>query len=71
MSMTCYVTQSIIGSMLFYNWGFGLHAYLGITASFLVGVGLFFIQYGFCRWWIGRHSHGPLEYAWKRATWAF
>ena len=70
MSMTCYVTQSIMGSMLFYNWGFGMHAHLGITASLLVGVVLFMLQYSFCRWWMGRYSHGPLEYAWKRATWA-
>ena len=70
MSMTCYVTQSIVGSMLFYNWGFGLHAHLGITASLLLGALLFLLQYSFCRWWMGRYSHGPLEYAWKRATWA-
>ncbi|MCM1503593.1 MAG: DUF418 domain-containing protein [Muribaculum sp.] len=70
MSMTCYVTQSIVGSMLYYNWGFGLHSHLGITASFLVGVLLFLIQYSLCRWWLSRYSHGPLEYAWKRATWA-
>lgn len=69
MSMTCYVTQSIVGSMLFYNWGFGLHEHLGITASFVIGVLLFFVQYRFCKWWLGRYSHGPLEYAWKRATW--
>jgi len=67
MSMTNYVTQSIVGSMLYYNWGFGLQ--LGITASVCVGVILFLLQYSFCRWWLGVHSHGPLEYAWKRATW--
>lgn len=69
MSLTNYITQSIIGSMLYYNWGFGLHKYLGITASFLVGILLFIIQLAFCRWWMSRHSHGPLEYLWKRATW--
>lgn len=69
MSLTNYITQSIIGSMLFYNWGFGLHCYLGITASFLVGIFLFFLQYFFCRWWLERHTHGPMEYLWKRATW--
>lgn len=69
MSLTNYITQSIVGSMLFYNWGFGLHSHLGITASFVTGVVLFFLQYFFCRWWLQHHSHGPMEYLWKRATW--
>ena len=69
MSLTNYITQSIIGSLLFYNWGLALHSQLGITASFLVGVVLFIVQLAFCRWWMSRHAHGPLEYLWKRATW--
>lgn len=69
MSMTNYVTQSIVGSFIFYNWGLGMHAHLGITASVCVGALLFVAQYAFCRWWIGAHSHGPMEYAWKRLTW--
>ena len=62
MSLTNYITQSIIGSLLFYNWGLALHSQLGITASFLVGVVLFIVQLAFCRWWMSRHAHGPLEY---------
>lgn len=69
MSLTNYITQSIIGSFLFYNWGLGLHDQLGITASCLVGIGLFALQLAFCHWWMNRHTHGPLEYLWKRATW--
>lgn len=69
MSLTNYITQSIIGSMLFYNWGFSLHDDLGITASVCVGVGIFALQWLFCTWWMKRHSHGPLEYVWKRLTW--
>ena len=69
MSLTCYVTQSMAGSLLFYHWGFSLHDDLGITASFLVGILLFLTQYAFCYWWMKRHSHGPLEYLWKRGTW--
>ncbi len=69
MSMTNYVTQSMLGSFIYYNWGLGMHARLGITASFLLGIALFFAQYLFCRWWMTRHSHGPFEYAWKRLTW--
>lgn len=69
MSLTNYITQSIVGSMLYYHWGFGLHNQLGITASFLTGILLFVLQFAFCRWWMNRHAHGPLEYLWKRATW--
>lgn len=69
MSLTNYITQSIFGSLLFYNWGFGLHDDLGITASFLTGILLFILQFSFCRWWMAHHSHGPMEHLWKRATW--
>lgn len=69
MSMTNYVTQGIIGSALFYHWGLFLQ--LGITASEFVGIGIFIVQYVFCRFWVGRHNHGPLEYIWKKATWLF
>lgn len=67
LSMTNYVTQGIIGSALFYHWGLFLQ--LGITASELVGIAIFVVQYIFCRIWVGRHNHGPLEYVWKKATW--
>lgn len=69
MSLTCYITQSIIGSFLFYHWGLSLHDNIGITGSLGVGILLFVLQLAFCRWWMSHHSHGPLEYLWKRATW--
>ncbi len=68
MSMTNYVTQGIIGSALYYHWG--LHLQMGITGSVLIGIAIFLVQWGFCRWWMKVRTHGPLEYLWKRATWA-
>lgn len=67
LSMTNYVTQGIVGSALYYNWG--LHLQLGITASLGVGILILLVQYMLCRIWVGRHNHGPLEYIWKKATW--
>ncbi len=67
MSMTNYVTQGIIGSLIFYNWGF--HLSMGIAGSELIGIAIFLVQYMLCRLWMSRHSHGPLEYVWKKATW--
>lgn len=69
MSLTAYFTQSIVGSLLFYGWGFGLHKHLGITASFVVGVTLFLLQLAFANWWMRSHKHGPMEWLWKKATW--
>lgn len=67
MSMTNYVTQGIIGSALYYHWGLQLQ--MGITGSVLIGIAIFLLQWGACRWCFLTHSHGPLEYFWKKATW--
>lgn len=69
MSMTNYIGQSVIGSLLFYHWGFELGRYLGITFSFFFGILFVLLQMSFCSWWMSRHKHGPFEGLWKRLTW--
>lgn len=69
MSLTNYLSQSLIGGFLFYNWGLGLYLHTGITACILIGVCVFFLQYFFCNWWLCSHRQGPLEWLWKKATW--
>ena len=69
MSLTNYLSQSLIGGFLFYNWGLELYKHTGITVCFLIGIGMFFLQYFFCRWWLRSHRQGPLELLWKKATW--
>ena len=68
-SMTNYFLQSIIGSMLFYGWGFALHRYCGPFFSLLIGFVIVMAQYSFCYWWFKTHSHGPMEGLWKKLTW--
>lgn len=67
MSLTNYITQSMIGSFLFYHWG--LHLQLGSTYSVMLGVLIFVLQYWFAAYWFKLHKQGPLEYLWKKATW--
>ena len=69
MSLTNYLSQSIIGGFVFYNWGLGLYKYSGHTASLLLGMFCVALQYIFCRWWLSRHSHGPFEALWRKLTW--
>lgn len=69
MSLTNYIGQSIIGAILFYNWGFGLFDKCGHAASFAMGIGCIVFQFIFCTWWLKHHKRGPLEQLWFRATW--
>lgn len=69
MSLTNYLGQSIVGGFIFYNWGLGLYRYSGHASSLLLGVLLVVCQWLFCRWWLSRHSHGPFEMVWRKATW--
>lgn len=69
MSLTNYLGQSMIGGLIFYNWGFGLYSHCGHTASFCLGICCIIILYTFCNWWLKSHRRGPFEELWSRATW--
>ncbi|MCI9266404.1 DUF418 domain-containing protein [Akkermansia muciniphila] len=69
MSLTNYVSQSVIGSLIFFPYALGLAPYCGYLASFAVGFAAMTGQIWFCRWWLERHRYGVLEGLWHRATW--
>lgn len=69
MSLTNYISQSIIGSLIFFPYALGLAGTLGVAWSFVVGLAVMFIQIWFCRWWLKNHKQGPLEYIWHKLTW--
>ena len=64
MSLTNYIGQGLIGSVLFYGYGAGLYK-LGATWSLLVGIAVLFIQLAFSVWWLKRRASGPLEKLWS------
>lgn len=69
MSLTNYLTQSIIGSFVYFGYGLSLYDDLCTTASFGVGILLFIVQLAFCHWWLKKYKQGPFEGAWRKATW--
>ena len=69
MSLTNYLSQSIIGGFVFYNWGLGMFRYSGHASSLLLGMLCVALQYAFCRWWLSHFSHGPFEMIWRKLTW--
>ena len=69
MSLTNYITQSIIGAVIYFPFGLYLAPYCGDTVSLLIGILTFLGQTRFCEWWLSRHKQGPLEYIWHKWTW--
>jgi len=69
MSLSNYMMQSILGSMIYYGFGLGLYQYTGATYCLLIGIALAVFQWFFCNWWLKTHKHGPLEGIWHKLTW--
>lgn len=65
-SLTNYITQSIVGSLLFYGWGLGLSHHIGIAWSVCLAILVLVVQNWFCKRWLLRHSNGPVELLWKK-----
>lgn len=69
MSLTNYISQSIIGAIIYFPFGLYLAPHCGYTASLLIGIVTFFVQVKCSRWWLSRHKQGPLEHIWHQWTW--
>lgn len=69
MSLTNYVSQSILGAIIYFPIGLHLAPYCGYTVSLLIGFGMLFLQIRFCKWWLSKYRQGPLEYIWHKLTW--
>lgn len=69
MSLTNYVGQSIIGSLIFFPFALNLAPVLGFGTSLIAGILIAWVQIAFCKWWLARHSLGPLEGMWHKMTW--
>lgn len=69
MSLTDYVSQSMVGSFLYFGYGLELHKVCGTTCSLLVGIAFLFIQVAFAHWWFRHYKRGPLETIWHKLTW--
>lgn len=69
MSLTNYISQSIIGAVVYFPFGLYLAPRCGYTASLLIGILVLLMQVKFCKWWLAHYKQGPLESLWHKWTW--
>jgi uncharacterized protein len=65
MSLSNYLMQSVIFSVVFYGFGFGLFGKLGSAAAALIGLVVFGAQLIASEWWLRRYCFGPAEWLWR------
>lgn len=68
MSLTTYLMQSIIATILFYGYGFGLYGKVDLETGTMIAVGIFAIQVIFAELWLLKFRMGPFEWLWRKGT---
>lgn len=61
MSLTIYISQSVIASVIFGPWGFGLFQVLQTWQVILLACGIWLLLAYLASFWLKKHSQGPLE----------
>ena len=61
MSLTTYIGQSVIASLIFGPWGLGLFQKLELWQVEIIAVGIWIVQIQAARVWLTKFSKGPLE----------
>lgn len=69
MSLTNYISQSMIGALIYFPFGLYLAPLCGYAMSLLVAVCVLVGQMLFSMWWLSNHRQGPLEFLWHKLTW--
>ncbi|MCJ8005977.1 DUF418 domain-containing protein [Lederbergia wuyishanensis] len=68
MSITIYLSQSIIGTLIFYNYGLGLYGEVSMATGTLLAFAIYVIQVIFAEIWLSKFRYGPVEKLWRMLT---
>ncbi|MEI7596438.1 MAG: DUF418 domain-containing protein [Bacteroidota bacterium] len=66
MSLTNYIMQSLILSIIFYGWGFALFGQNEVTKVVLIAINVYLFQVVLNIFWFKFFAQGPLEKLWRR-----
>jgi uncharacterized protein len=67
-TLTCYVSQTLIMTYLFFGWGCGLASQWNYAQSMAAGALLFLVQAIGFNIWFRFFRYGPLEWIWRSGT---
>jgi uncharacterized protein len=68
MSLTGYLSQTVIFTTVFYGYGLGVAFVWGPTQVLAFAVIVYALQVVLCHWWLQRFRRGPVEWLWRCLT---
>lgn len=68
MSLTTYIMQSIIATLIFYSYGLGLYGKVSLWTGTMMAFGIFVFQVIFAEIWLAKFKMGPIEKLWRIGT---
>lgn len=69
MALSVYVSQTVIGVLIFFGFGLGFLGRFGNSVNIPLGLAVFALQVWASRAWLTRFRFGPLEWVWRSLTW--
>ena len=68
LALTCYLAQTALGLIVFYNVGFGMVGKISPALNWGIAILFFGFQSIVGGWWLKRFNYGPVEWLWRSAT---
>jgi len=68
MALSNYLLQSVITSIIFLGWGFGLAGRFDYAGQFVIVVAIWALQLAWSPVWLQRYRFGPAEWLWRSLT---
>ncbi|MGG3738247.1 DUF418 domain-containing protein [Aeribacillus pallidus] len=68
MSLTNYLTQSIVSSIIFYSYGLGLYGNVSLSTCVFIVISIYLMQVVASEWWLWKFQRGPMEWLWRLVT---
>lgn len=68
LSLTVYLTQSIVMSIIFLGIGFGLYNQLSLYQSYIIALFVYVLQLIGCYYYLKHFKMGPFEWLWRKVT---
>lgn len=68
MSITLYLTQSLIGTLIFYQYGLGLYDQISMRTGTWLALAIYVIQVITAELWLSKFKYGPVEKLWRTLT---